>query len=359
MIFSIVYPSSAQYTGGVVALYEYANGLARRGHEVHLVHGPAWPGRIDRVEELDWFRFEPSVVHHVVDDLDDPSLPEGDVVHPASAPRRLGLPVSFLQGHGMLPAEMEREAIRARCPKICVAGWLVDVGRSYGVPDEQLWHVPMGLDHDRFRPPEPALERTIDVLVLHNPHPAKGWVDGLAALEAVRARRPELVVRAFAIRPPDEPLPDWIDLEVAPDRDRLARELYGRAEVFLQPSVHEGFGYSAVEAMACGAALVTTDNGGSSDYAVPGETALVVPPRDVAAMASAVEDLLADPERRERLAAAGERYVRRFDWDLAAEALEAHLEAYLADPASGQAEPGPERDVVPPGVAGGAAGPDR
>jgi L-malate glycosyltransferase len=126
----------------------------------------------------------------------------------------------------------------------------------------------------------------------------------------------------------------------APDHAALADRIYNDSRVFLQPSYHEGFGYTAVEAMACGCALVTTDNGGSRDYAMDGETALVVPPGDPAALAGAAERLLRDDAQRARLADAGSALTRRrFDWDDTAALLERHLEAYVADPARYQQAP--------------------
>jgi len=83
-----------------------------------------------------------------------------------------------------------------------------------------------------------------------------------------------------------------------------------------------------MEAMACGAALVTFDNGGCRDYALDGETALVAPRRDVAALAGALERLVTDAGLRERLARQGQAFVAsRFDWDRAAERLEDILRA--------------------------------
>jgi glycosyltransferase involved in cell wall biosynthesis len=85
--------------------------------------------------------------------------------------------------------------------------------------------------------------------------------------------------------------------------------------------------------MACGCALVTTDNGGSRDYAVDTETALVVPTGDPSGLADSAERLLRDATGRTRLAAAGAELVRsRFDWDRTAELLELRLEAYASDP---------------------------
>jgi len=81
-----------------------------------------------------------------------------------------------------------------------------------------------------------------------------------------------------------------------------------------------------MEAMACGTALVTYDNGGSRDYAKDGETALVAPRRDVAALAAALGRLLEDPALRARLASAGQRFVTTaFDWDRAVARLETLL----------------------------------
>jgi glycosyltransferase involved in cell wall biosynthesis len=79
-----------------------------------------------------------------------------------------------------------------------------------------------------------------------------------------------------------------------------------------------------MEAMACGVALVTYDNGGCRDYARDGETALVVPRRDVQALAAALARLATDEALRARLAAAGAACVTtEFDWDRAVARLAA------------------------------------
>ena len=81
---------------------------------------------------------------------------------------------------------------------------------------------------------------------------------------------------------------------------------------------------------------MTTSNGGSDDYAVHGQTALVSNPTDVATMADHIESLLVDDDARMRIASAGREFVRRFDWDESARMLELFLERYLADPAGYQ-----------------------
>jgi glycosyltransferase involved in cell wall biosynthesis len=338
VIVSFLYPSTRQRTGGVVALYHFANALAQRGHGVHFFHGPAWKDRITSVDELAWFPFDERVEHHVVDSLDDGGLPPADVFFSPFGPARLGAPAVFIQGYRMLFEELERAAFRVRGPKVCIATWLLDIGLGFGVPPAQLWHVPMGIDHDLFRVRTPLDERPFDVAALFNPHPHKGWEIGLAALQLLRDRRPDLRAAVFgATRPPV--LPDGVEWWEAPTHPVLAEEVYDRSRVFLQTSWIEGFGFAAVEAMACGAALVTTENGGHRDYAVHDETALVVPIGDASAVADAAEALLADEERRVRLAGAGARYVQRFRWETGGAILEEHLERYVADPAEFQAPP--------------------
>ena len=83
-----------------------------------------------------------------------------------------------------------------------------------------------------------------------------------------------------------------------------------------------------MEAMACGAALVTYDNGGCRDYAHDGETALVASRRDVADLAVKLERLAADSALRARIAKAGAAFVTTaFDWDRAVRRMEEILAA--------------------------------
>ena len=85
--------------------------------------------------------------------------------------------------------------------------------------------------------------------------------------------------------------------------------------------------------MAGGCALVTTDNGGSDEYAVDGDTALVCEPNDVNALADRIERLLRDNELYECIATRGHAYVQRFDWDVSARQLEQFLVRYAEAPA--------------------------
>jgi glycosyltransferase involved in cell wall biosynthesis len=110
--------------------------------------------------------------------------------------------------------------------------------------------------------------------------------------------------------------------------DELQR-LYARAAVVACPSRREGFGVACLEAMAHGRPVVATSVGGLRDLVVDGETGIVVPPRDPAALHAALTRLLGDRDLRRRLGSAGrERARSAFSWDAVTDAtLAAYSEA--------------------------------
>lgn len=337
MVLTFVWPSTRERSGGVTALYEMANALVRRGHHVHFVHGPEHRGLIDSVAELDWFPFDPRITHHITSAVDERSFPRSDVAFTPGPPGG-ALPCTFVQGYGMLGLEVERAAYTAPGPKACVSSWLIEIGRRFGVPADRLWLVPCGFDKALFADRSGGADRPYDIAFWHNPHPSKGTRIGWEVLHEVHRRRPDARIVVFGGEPGVDggagaEHPPWVTYRAGLDRERLAVEVFSAARVFLQASFVEGFGLTAVEAMSCGAALVTTDNGGSRDYAVDRDTALVVRPGDVPGLTAAVLELFYDEGLRSAVAAAGRAQVQRFDWDTSARILEGHLEAYVRDPA--------------------------
>lgn len=93
--------------------------------------------------------------------------------------------------------------------------------------------------------------------------------------------------------------------------------LYSGALALLFPSLHEGFGFPVLEAMRCETPVITSNT--SSLPEVAGEAALLVNPRDEAAIAQAIERVVRDAALRTTLIARGAEQVARFSWPRAAE----------------------------------------
>ena len=87
------------------------------------------------------------------------------------------------------------------------------------------------------------------------------------------------------------------------------------------PSLYEGFSLPAIEAMACGVALVATTGGALPEVVgTDGVSGLLVPPGDPGALAQAIGRVMDDPELGARLAAGGrQRVLERFTWRTCAE----------------------------------------
>jgi hypothetical protein len=341
----------ARPTGGNIALFELANAVSRDpADSCTLVHMPFLDGsRVEGLDDLSWFSFEPGIEHRFVEQIDPGAVPPADVVVytmtiPASLAAATGgtpdelrkavrafrgrgeVAALFLQGLGVFAPEVEDTVLDVPGLKVCVGRWMVDVLRARGAPRTDVVHIPNGVDPTTFWVRRPIGGRDRRVAMNFDPHPVKGGQAGLDAMTLLR-RGLDTDGIVFGTRRPEVPLPRGITFVPSPDRATIADEIYNASSIYLQPSRKEGFGMCAVESMACGCALVTTANGGSDEYAVDGETALVCGP-GAEDMAEAVGRLVADEELRVRLAENGAHYVDRFRWETSAARLR---EAVTAD----------------------------
>lgn len=211
--------------------------------------------------------------------------------------------------------------------RLVTSTWLKDlIERKFGVPT--TGPLPNGLDFDvfyrekeDFSPHDPKR-----IGLLYRRQTWKGMEDGLEVFRAARRDFPDSRLVLFGVRPtPDDAKiiseMENVEYHHLPTGDVL-REIYNSLDIFLFPSRCEGFGNPPMEAMACGVACVTTDVGAVRDYTVPGKTALVSPPGNVAMLADNLIELLGDEEKRREIAENGHRHIRQFTWERTADELE-------------------------------------
>jgi L-malate glycosyltransferase len=353
--------------GGPRTFYEHANGLARRGYDVSVVHslnlpsGPA--GQLsalarDRVRGLrsgairrriGWMPIDPKVKLVVVPRFEESTtLPAADLrvgtfwrtteylgAHPLDGAARMQL----LQAYETFAAPADRIDAVWRLPMhaAVVSTALRDKGIELGVPASRLHVVPNGLDHAVFRPARPVRDRPPQLAFLAHETPIKGLAEAIEIAVRVHQARPEVPIVAFGGRARPRSIPAFIRYARGLSGPSLVEQVYDQTSVFLCASIREGFGFPSLEAMACGAALVSTRNGGVDDFAIDGQSALLADVGDIDGLTDSVLTLLAEPNRRNEIAENGRTASERFTWDASVDAFESAVRAALADQTVGGA----------------------
>jgi glycosyltransferase involved in cell wall biosynthesis len=336
-------------SGGVRALLTYANRLAARDHDVEVVVPArgvvkaAW--RRWRGEKAAWMPHMHARVRWV-DAWRGHELRDADVVVAsawqsappvAEAPARCGIKCYLVQHYESLyhgAAAAVDATYRLPLHQMVISTWLAGIMRERFASDAEVLVTPV----------DPALFHRVPVqiptgrprvLMLHHEYAWKGVAEGHAAVARARKRVPSLVLVGFGVRPPRGGA-GYDEFHANPPQSALAA-LYSGCDIYLCPSWDEGLGMPSMEAMACGAALVTFDNGGSRDYARDDQTALVAPRGDGYALAEKLALAAEDSSLRERIAAAGSAFVTTsFSWEAAVTRMEALFMGWRATEGGGR-----------------------
>jgi glycosyltransferase involved in cell wall biosynthesis len=207
------------------------------------------------------------------------------------------------------------------------------IAANYGIARETIRVVPEPIDLVRWQsalgraprgaPPEPV------ILCVAHLYPRKQVASLLRAMALLKSPARLRVVGTGPELPALRELSRGLGLDARVDLlghvtfEQLAAEYRG-ADIFCLPSLQEGFGIVFLEAMAAGLPVVACQAAAVPEVVPDWECGLLVPPRDVPALAFALDRLIEDEPERRRLGGAGRRRVARYDAPIvAAEFLEA------------------------------------
>ncbi len=215
---------------------------------------------------------------------------------------------------------------RARAVTACSAMTLADAEERFGLQAGRghVVHNAVELDEGPLEP--------VDL-------PFPSYVLGMGRL--VPKKGLDLLIRAFAAARTDRGLviagrgPEACSLRALATELGIAHRVHftgvltraqvawamAHADAFVLPSRIEPFGLVALEAWRAGTALLATTRGGPSEFVKDGVDAVLINPEDVAAVADALTEVLADDDRRRRLANAGKARLPDFDWSRVAMSL--------------------------------------
>lgn len=247
--------------------------------------------------------------------------------HPEYSTKLFGQRTSFYR--------TRRTARRARKVITISESSVRDIESLYGLPREQISVIPCGVS-EAFRPVLDKIAMTElrcrlglptarFILFVGGADPRKNH----QALLRAYARRSALL-REYSLVLVGQPVHRFADMGQTvracglEDRTVCAgrlsvsdlRLLYSHADLFVFPSLYEGFGMPVLEAMACGAPVITSDV--TSLPEVAGDAAVLVSPEDPEALAKAILLVLEDTALREKMRAKGFERVKQFSWEQAA-----------------------------------------
>jgi glycosyltransferase involved in cell wall biosynthesis len=216
---------------------------------------------------------------------------------------------------------------------ICLNSSIKEELKSFSIQEEKIHSIPNGVDCDRFSPVSLEEKRKIRA---EFGFPLEGQLILMAARFIEEKRFSDLILAYFKIR---ERFPKAILVLVGdgPDRKRceelgkgvvfrgVQREIekyYKAADLFAFTSSHEGLPNVILEAMASALPIVATHLSGIEELIHPFEEGLLVPPKDVDAIAEALSYLLEHPEEGQKMALrAREKVVMRYSIEKIAEAF--------------------------------------
>ncbi|MDO8862771.1 glycosyltransferase family 4 protein [Haliea sp. E1-2-M8] len=236
--------------------------------------------------------------------------------------------------------QMQRKVIKQLHHVVTVSDYSrQDIARDFGLQPAGIALVHNGIDTEEFRPLPGVIRKPLRIMATASADaPLKGLRYLLQAFARLLPRYPELELLLVSKPQPGGRTERLIKrLDIA-GNIRFVNGIstaemvhyYAEASIAVVPSIYEGFGLPAGEAMACGVPVVSTDGGALPE--VVGDAGIIVPVRDADALEQAIESLLLDPQRREQLGVAGrQRILERFSWQVCAQAMDDYYRRVIAD----------------------------
>jgi len=369
---------STYMTGGVRAIFEVANGLSKRGHEViitSLEGDHAWfplkasviyvekPNFIKILNPLKQIKSRESLRYSSISpvleqmkmgfeaDLIKPlteAIPDCDIniatwfltsfaVYRSGKGKQFYFFMDFdelAEKHGHYYHQLFKESLYLPLNIITISSWLKEwINDTYG---KNAIVAGVGIEHNIFYP-RPGMLKHITgykVMGIFRGFDYKGDTDLINALNIAALEIPELKPIIVCSKDTLNGLKEKNKIKFdysffeSPSDDKLA-ELYSSSDLFVFASHIEGYGLPPLEAMACGTPVVTTDCRGVKDFVDDEENAILVPPKQPESIAKSIIKLYNNPDIADNLKKNGLKTAENFTWERVVDVFEkAFTDAY-------------------------------
>lgn len=219
---------------------------------------------------------------------------------------------------------IRRETLEAADRIVAISSFVKKSFVEAGIPAERIGVAPLGIDAASYPESEPEKNQKFTVTYVGSIRLLKGiqylleawnqgdWGDDPGAeLQLCGRVSPDIRPVLERASSDNVTLPGYVD----------PREYYRRSSVFVLPSISDGFGKSALEAMSCGLPVIVTENSGVVDVITDGDDGIIVPACDTEAIAEELRFLYENPSERARIGSNALETAREQTWEVHADTV--------------------------------------
>lgn len=197
---------------------------------------------------------------------------------------------------------------------IVISNWLKEIVDQY--TDKPAVLIPNAIDQSIYKENIGILDRpNHTIALLYHEEPHKGLKNAFKVLARVKKIYPDLEVIMFGKFPKPQ-LPNWVTYYRNASQEQTVK-IYNSVKVFLCSTIEEGYGLTGIEAMSCGACLVSTNYKGVREYAIDKHNALLSPVGDIEAQVNNVVKIFDNRVLQEEISQHGIQTANNFTWDKA------------------------------------------
>jgi len=316
-------------TGGMKIIYEHINRLQDRGHEVDA---------ISYFDKPDWFDLKVNIKRMGIDDDFSKYIKNTDAIiytfwNQWYQINHFDNTLFLVQGDEFLFDDCKlstplQKAIASshlysESKFLAVSHFLIDT--IYKKYNRKCQLINNAIDVEKFNnivlTNNDENKQKLRIIIVGNAIlKFKGFEDIFKAFDIVKSRGYDFDVTWITQSQPGN-CPDYIDIYINPPQNKIP-DLYREADIYICGSHYEAFSLPPLEAMAAGCAVITTNNGGVSEYAKDGYNCLMSDVGDYRGLAENIIKLLHDEDLRMNLIKNGYETVNNYTWDKAIDLIE-------------------------------------
>lgn len=331
---SFILPGLARHpNGGYKIVFEYANRLSNHGFDVQIIFFNNDRGKkvkffrkellyLATQYEPKWFKLNKNIKKISYYDKKFNQKISTDIavatavgtVYPTEKICPQARKAYFIQGFEdwAMPKEYLYSTYHLGFKNIVIAKWLKKIVDKHSL--QPATYIRNPLDTTQYKVYNAVENRDkYTIGMLYHSSTLKGSAETFNSLCKLKIKFPKLKIIMFGTCDPPQNLPTWVKYYKDASQQQTI-SIYNKISVFVSGSIKEGFGLTGLEAMACGAALVTTDYDGAKEYAINKVNSLMVPVKDWRALREKTAYLIINDNVRKKLANQGIKTASEYSW---------------------------------------------